>query len=782
MRDRTELDRAKHKLRDYLISRGYDPDKPMHCIFHHPDNHPSMTLLPDQTAVYCHACKVNADIVNVIAEIEGYAPNSKDAIDRAIAFSNGDFLSPPARPSRNPPARPKKKPDPTWTDAIRAAKTNAYLGKRGFYSKDNEILKSFGLGYCRDNNCLIIPHDNGYYTARKIDATNKEDRFKNNPARSTELFNGNAIGQNDIIGVCEGAIDALSLIVCGTPAVGLAGVANQKKFIDAINATDNKPKVIVAFDNDNAGDTNADSLIKKLNELHICAERLNLEPHHDANDALKNDRKHLTEILTETTEKLKTAIWTPPIEPPIEPTSTTIFGLPPKQTATPTILNTDMTDYGIAKQIVETFNDILKYNYTNGGKFMIYTAPKWQTLNKDAELRILINRFRENLNPTLATERELILKLSKNDNVSKVIAMIRAFEQIYIPNELLNTNDHLLNVANGVIDLDTRAFYPHKGEFLFTRVANANFDPNARSADFDNFINSILPDEDTRNALQRYLGYCLSGSIAEEKALFVVGSGGNGKGTLFRTVMQALGDFATPLKIDCLLAAHRSQDGQSATPEFNKLEHARLAVAEEVPKNRQLDAAQFKLLTGGDYLPIRRLHQEATVIKHVTHKLILSGNSLPQLSDPDDAGLQRRLMVVKFPNSFNDNNRDPHLKAKLSTPTALSAVLNWLLDGYDAYRQNGLTTSDDMRKTQQKYLADNDPINNFIEDYCIINPDSFTSRKDLLRHVHQFGNFDLRKRPDKDIIALFAKRTDIQYVRSKAGFGFKGIALNEDNE
>lgn len=786
--DRSDLDKAKHKLRDYLIARGYDPDKPMHCIFHHPDNHPSMTLLPDETAIFCHACKAHADIVNVIAELEGYAPNSKDAIKRAIEFAGTESTAPRAEPKKKAAKAPHVVDKAHWTTAFMNQYAQRYLTARGFQTNDTIIIEKFNLQFDPNTNCLIIPHDGDYYTARRIDDCPKSDRFKHNPATPVTLFNGDAINTDPIIAVTEGALDALSLIACGLPAVGLGGVANQAKFLKAIKATEIPPHIIIAFDNDDAGDTNAEKLEQKLDALKVCTYRLDFTPYHDANDALVANRADLQKKATEAKAALKDAVWTEPIIDP-EPIENRPFGLPPKTTkleetpaAKPMIADTDMTDYGIAQQIVANFKDILRYNYTNGGKFMIYTAPTWQLLNKDAELRILVNRFRENLNPASTLEHAIILKLSKNDNVSKTIAMIRSFEYIYTANEDFDTNDHLLNVANGILDLNTRAFYPHKGEYMFTRVANASYDPNAKCADFDRFIKSTLPDEETRNAIQRYLGYCLSGSIAEEKALFVVGSGGNGKGTLFRTVMQALGTFATPLKIDALLAAHRTQDGQSATPEFNKLEHTRLAVAEEVPKNRMLDAAQFKLLTGGDYLPIRRLHQEASVIKHVTHKLILSGNSLPQLSDPDDDGLKRRLMVVKFPNSFNGDTRDPNLKSKLSTPQALSAVLNWLLDGYEAYRRDGLKTSEDMDNTQLKYLADNDPINTFIEDYCRLDKDSITARKDLLRHVHQFGNYELRRRPDKEIVALFAKHPGIKYVRAKSGYAFKGIALVEQDE
>lgn len=792
--DRTALDRAKPALKSYLRSIGLNPDQLMHCLFHHPDNNPSMSYIDRSNTVYCHACRTTADIVNVIAAVEGLEPNSKAAIDRAIEWAGTADID--NRPHTKPPtAHPKngshKPQEPVWIAAADSDVAMRYLRSRGFTDDDTIILKKFKVAFDAGTNCLIIPHDGNYFTARKIDAANKADRFKHNPARSVEIFNSAAL-DGDVACVCEGAIDALSLNAIGVNACAIGGAGTQNKLIAAINARDPKPNIIVCFDNDDAGRDAADKLAARIQtECATYATVIIPKIAHDMNDAFRDNRASLQKFMSTTTARIAKMP---------KPAAASLFDKhraepqknAPPQPAPSTTDNIaddadgerDYTDYGLAEQILDAFPNDIRYNTTSGGKFMIYEPPIWRTLNKDGELRAVIKKFRDL--PAVASDPRANSMLKNDTKVNRVISMMRSFDSIYITNDDLNRHPTLINVLNGVIDLESegtnKKLYPHSGEYYMTRQAQVFYDPDQKCPTFEQFFESIIPDDETRGAIVTFLGYCLSGRVDAETALFIHGTGGNGKGTLFRTVMNLMGDYAVPIKIDALLAAHRQQDSQSATPEFNKLEYARLAVAEEVPKNRKLDAAQFKLLTGGDYLPIRRLHQEATIIKNPTHKLVLSGNALPQLSDPDDQGLQRRLMVVNFPNSFTGEKCDPFLKEKLNTPTERSGLLNKMIFGYNVYRLFGLTSSKLIDDEKTNYLADNDCLAAFIEDYCVLEPNAVTKRKDLLEHVKTHGNFDLRSKPDKDIIAAFTRRPEISYKRTKQGYVFEGIRLQTEND
>ena len=151
----------------------------------------------------------------------------------------------------------------------------SYLESRGFGDDDFDTLRSFRIGFDAKERLLIIPHSDFYYTAQPIDPVDKAERFKHNPkGAKAEIFNAAALADNETVVVCEGVIDALSLIVCGIPAVGLPGVNNcHKQLIDAILADHPfadlvrlDPGLILASDNDinDAFKSDRSSLVSRI--------------------------------------------------------------------------------------------------------------------------------------------------------------------------------------------------------------------------------------------------------------------------------------------------------------------------------------------------------------------------------------------------------------------------------------------------------------------------------------------------------------------------------------
>lgn len=811
VRDRAALDAAKKELRRYLDSMGHSPNASgmINCINpSHTDDKPSMKFFADTNKLYCFACGWHGDLVDAIKELEGL--DDKAAINRAIEFAGTEHLL----PSKKKQHIDKDKADRvkleriksniiTWHQILLSNSASSrdaidYLHTRGFNDDDlQSLIETFKIGYNPITHCLIIPHGHqpdglDYYTARNIlPDCPKENRFRHNAAAPVQLFNPDALN-HDFVFITEGAIDALSIIACGFYAIATGGAQGKKPLFTALKKLDaqNKhlPTFIIGFDNDvnHAGEDAAKQLAYALNnddekdksKFHILS-NIALPPNgfHDFNDAFKADRHALTEYLQLQVDKVKDAKLNPQHQTPF---GDAVNDDPRLNYPTDSvILPNETSDIAIAQYILDSSPDLIRYNF-DAAKFMLYQPPLWHTLNKDAELRSFVNDFRLRISSSEhRIDKRISSKLTKSKNVDGVVKMFYSFANIRIGNDDINNHPWLLPCKNGVVDLTTGELFDHNGKFLWTKIADFNFDPDAPRSIFRSFIEQIIPDVDTRIALQSFLGYSLTASVEEEKALFVYGSGGNGKGTLFGAISRCLGDFVTPLKIDCLLAGGRSVDAQAASPEFNKLLHRRLAIAEEVPKNRKLDSAQFKLLTGGDQLPIRLLHHESTTIKNPCHKIILSGNQLPDLSDPNDEGLKRRLMVLHFPASFTDTNRDPKLKAKLAQPAVQSDIFNWLLEGCLIWQQDGLKVSEQMQLERDRYLSANDLIADFVDEHCELGEGKSVSRKALIEHVKMFGDRDLRTMHDKKLIDAFlhAFPDDIRYEKTMVGRVLFGIGI-----
>lgn len=369
--------------------------------------------------------------------------------------------------------------------------------------------------------------------------------------------------------------------------------------------------------------------------------------------------------------------------------------------------------------------------------------------------------------------KKLARRWQEHKHLSAAIKLMKGDPRLLITTDKFDTAKYLLNVANGTVDLKTGRLKPHNPADLLTRKSDVVYDPSEHSDAFANFMIDILPDELTRRAVLRYLGYCLTGDCCEEKALFIHGTGGNGKGTLTAVLAAILGRYATSLSIHSFLQRRAEKDGDAPTPEFTKLVGARLAVINEIPKGRRLDTATFKNLTGRDPFAFRRLRCEGSVNVNPTHKFIFSGNDLPRLDDPTDGGLKRRLLVADFPRSFTDEDCDPRLKERLLEPENLTGALNVLVAECLAWQRDGLIESDEMKQEKTSYLNDNNWLAAFLEDNCKLS-DGSISRKDFIDRLKRDCP-QARQLGTQSLTKLVESLDGVSYQRTRAGFYFFGI-------
>lgn len=317
------LDEAKKHLDDYLASLGRFPNASGMCRCINPahqDDTPSMSFDPVQQLFHCFACGVGGSIVDAIMLVEGL--NQTDASKRAIELYASDYIDrsePRANASKKsePPKKQSEppKPPPNFHDDIIKWAANfdhpdciAYLQSRGFVDDDLELLRTFRIGFDVQRRLLIIPHSDLYYTARPIDNVDKQERFKFNPkGAKAEIFNAAALYSNDVVVVCEGAIDALSLLVCGIPAIGLPGVNICHKELIAACLSDHpfadiaRPlALLLAFDNDKSGQDSAAKLGAKFDEIELLHSKLIIpSDFNDINDWFKSDRAVLASAVEE---------------------------------------------------------------------------------------------------------------------------------------------------------------------------------------------------------------------------------------------------------------------------------------------------------------------------------------------------------------------------------------------------------------------------------------------------------------------------------------------------
>lgn len=196
------------------------------------------------------------------------------------------------------------KSEENFTELFRQAATN--LSQTDYHRGISlDTLKKFQVGFIPDWKAspkaptsprLIIPLWQGGYLARdtRQNLTEQQANYKKMRVGKVRLFNTDALKQTlKPVFIVEGELDALSIIDAGGVALGLVGVANIGKLIQAVKENPPKVPLIICPDNDEKGQEAAERLAAGFNGVKFFSYRQALFPdsYKDANEFLMNDRE-----------------------------------------------------------------------------------------------------------------------------------------------------------------------------------------------------------------------------------------------------------------------------------------------------------------------------------------------------------------------------------------------------------------------------------------------------------------------------------------------------------
>lgn len=680
---------------------------------------------------------------------------------------------------------------------------------------------------------LIIPSGN-HYLAR---LTVPLETFKNAPdfpyikekphvgTKHTFALDFITAETNFII-VVEGEIDAMSLNqVLGTDcraAIATCGAAVSKdiareifdKLDHIFTGADKKPYILILFDNDDTGEREATKLCAEFIKRGYPAiadffsdgtEKL------DANNILvrlgDNGLRHATtEIIQRNSSNFEALVKKIAEMKAAEVLNPSALFIPDEhyQKIFREILGVnDLANASRFAYILKfLLGDRIRY-LSNCDRWANFNSADgtWHTNSNsnNTALNSEVKKAAEILaaNAKTADDRAIAVAFTNQRKYSPAISAMKYDERITISSEDFDRHKNLLNCQNCVVDLETGKTYPHapcidvdgahvlSARAHFMKVARADF----RGIDYrdpddvvEKFFRDVLPDDQTRAALLRFFGYAITGECNEEKFLFMDGSGGNGKGTASGALMNVVNNYGCSFPIEGILMNSKI-DANAATPAYNMLLGARVAMSEEIPANAKLNAAKIKLLNGGDRIPIRRLHEEYSVIADPTHTMIFSGNNLPEIGDVHDSGILRRLLRIQFKQDFR-HNPDLNLKKKLATPECRSAILALLVSNAIQWYRDGLLISSEMHNAVKSYIESQDFIAEFIAEHCNYGRELKIPRKEFLTALQENYPKETRGLSDRALTSMVEKLDGISYkIGGKNHTGqFFGIGWKDSPE
>lgn len=298
---------------------------------------------------HCFSCGAGGDIFDLIGIVEGITDTAGQFKRVSELYSIGntntkgggsyqsavkDFSSQqPAsqaaaqpQPRQATAAQEQDEPETDYTEFFLKAHQDItltdYAAQRGL---TEYTINLFNIGYCESwkhpktaknskipfKPVLIIPTSKFSYIARdtRPDAliTESEKKYTKQKAGKVHIFNFNAILTADRpIFITEGEIDAISLVEAGAAAFATGSTANINKLMEQIGQMSHKEIIkqplIIAMDNDQAGEKAAAQLEKELTKAGICFYRADSAKLYngckDANAALVKNKAELKESIT----------------------------------------------------------------------------------------------------------------------------------------------------------------------------------------------------------------------------------------------------------------------------------------------------------------------------------------------------------------------------------------------------------------------------------------------------------------------------------------------------
>ncbi len=253
---------------------------------------------------------------------------------------------------------------------------------------------------------------------------------------------------------------------------------------------------------------------------------------------------------------------------------------------------------------------------------------------------------------------------------------------------------------------------------MLRHQAPVAYRPSARHPDWDAALQA-LPDQETRDWVQRYLGSGATGlCLREDVMTFWHGGGSNGKSTVVGAVQAALGDYARML-LPSMVGSRRDEH----PTEYMDLMGARLAFLEETGEGHRVDTVKIKKFIGTEKITARRMRQDSVTFSP-SHTLVVNTNHRPVVTDTDH-GTWRRLRMVPFPKTFGRDGEpvDRGLRSRLmARPGQQEAVLAWLVTGAGLWHQEGLELPPDpeaVREATQAWRESTDLIYAFTIQHLV---------------------------------------------------------------
>lgn len=377
------------------------------------------------------------------------------------------------------------------------------------------------------------------------------------------------------------------------------------------------------------------------------------------------------------------------------------------------------TELGNARRLVDVMDGNVRYEPASHNWFC-WNGRNWARDDEGQVIRLakqvvdgLLANARTVDDPDTAKRRlAFAMKSQTAARISGMVELAKTEPGVPIKFDAFDRLPHLLNVANGLIDLRTGQLLPHDRNAFATQVIDIDYDPAATCPTFEGFIAAVLADDpELVEYVRRAFGYSATGDTREQCFFVLHGEGANGKSTALNAVRSVLGSYGKHTPTETLIAKTGG-----ASNDLARLAGTRFVTASEANADQRLADALLKQITGDEPIVARFLFREFISFRP-TFKLFLATNQLPQVNGNDPA-IWRRIRTIPFTRVFRPEEQDRQLAEKLAAEQA--GILAWIVRGAVSWYQDGLPTPAAVAAANATYRSEMDSVGQFIDDRCEI--------------------------------------------------------------
>ncbi len=258
---------------------------------------------------------------------------------------------------------------------------------------------------------------------------------------------------------------------------------------------------------------------------------------------------------------------------------------------------------------------------------------------------------------------------------------------------------NLINLKNGVVDMDNDTLMPHSKNYYFQSVLNANYDKKAECPIWENSLRKMFNNNDeVYIRTQKWFGYQFIRENKEQIAHGYVGTAASGKSMMLHILVEMLGKKN--------VTNFELQDFSGKVNDYatGRLYGKYANINFDMSTTQIKDISTFKKLTSGDRINGRNIYKDPFEFVNYA-KLSWACNNLPYIIDSIlySPEFRRRVMITETVKGYDIPDKD--IYSKYLKELHSGGIINWLLEGRKLYiDEKGFNYKDDVTEVWKKKM------------------------------------------------------------------------------